>query len=156
MTEQSAACIPLYPAANSTGSWVLWKIETRRKGRRSNIVILVTMDAIISTMNAIAEEDAIQSRGPVQRHLEDIVYRQPTEVGDVRAKEQEQVPEETQEEDEENEEHGVVEVKEETTVVETAVEESPQQVVTRSGRLITRPSQYAMVTKLGKRRQLRS
>jgi len=32
-----------------------------------------------------------------------------------------------------------VEVKEETAVVETAVEESPQQVVTRSGRLITRP-----------------
>jgi hypothetical protein len=28
IAERSAACIALYQAANSTGSWVLWKIET--------------------------------------------------------------------------------------------------------------------------------
>jgi len=59
--------------ANSTGSWVLWKIETRSKGRRSSIVKVVTMDVIISGMNANTKEDAIQTRDPVQRCLEDIV-----------------------------------------------------------------------------------
>jgi hypothetical protein len=64
MAERSAACIALYLAANSTGSWVLWKIETRCKVRRSNVVKLVTTDAIITTMNAIVEEDTLLARNP--------------------------------------------------------------------------------------------
>jgi hypothetical protein len=47
MAEQSAAFIALFPAANSMGSWVLWKIDTRCKVRRSKVVKLVTTDAII-------------------------------------------------------------------------------------------------------------
>jgi len=64
MAEHSAACIALYPAANSTGSWVLWKIDTRCKVRRSNVVKYVTTDTIITTMNAIVEEDTLQARNP--------------------------------------------------------------------------------------------
>jgi hypothetical protein len=91
MTERSTVCIALYPAANSTG-WVLWKIATRSKVRGSNIVKLVTTDAIISTMNAIV---------PAQRRLEEIVSQQPTEVRNVEAEEQEAKPEENQEESKE-------------------------------------------------------
>ncbi len=69
MAERSAACIALFPAANSTGSWVLWEIDTRSKVRRSNMVKLVTMDATITTINAIAEEDSIQARDPYCRGL---------------------------------------------------------------------------------------
>ncbi len=64
MAELSAACIALYPAANSMGSWVLWKIDTWCKVRRSNVVKLVTTDAIITTMNAIVEEDTLLARNP--------------------------------------------------------------------------------------------
>jgi hypothetical protein len=100
MTERSTVCIALYPAANSTG-WVLWKIATRSKVRGSNVVKLVTTDAIISTMNAIVEEDAVQARAPAQRRLEEIVSQQPTEVRNVEAEEQEAKPEENQEESKE-------------------------------------------------------
>jgi hypothetical protein len=61
------------PASNSTGSWVLWKIDTRSRVRRSNVVKLVTTDAIISVMNAIAEEDGMQARNPLQRSVEELV-----------------------------------------------------------------------------------
>jgi hypothetical protein len=32
----SSTCIALYPAANSMGAWVLWKISSQSKVRRSN------------------------------------------------------------------------------------------------------------------------
>jgi hypothetical protein len=54
--QRSSACIALHPAANSTGSWILWKIETKSRVRRSNMVKLVTSETIIKTMNAIAQE----------------------------------------------------------------------------------------------------
>jgi hypothetical protein len=73
MAEWSAACIALYLAANSMGSWLLWKIDTRSRVRRSNVVKLVTTDAIISVMNAIAEEDLMQARDPQQRSVEELV-----------------------------------------------------------------------------------
>jgi accessory colonization factor AcfC len=73
MAEHSAACIALFPAANSTDSWVLWKIDNRSKVRRGNVVKLVTMDAIIATMNTIAEEDAIQARDPQRRGLAELL-----------------------------------------------------------------------------------
>jgi hypothetical protein len=73
MAERSAACIALYPAANSTGSWVLWKIETRCKVRRRNVVKLVTMDAFITAMNAIAEEDMLLARNPQSTSLAELL-----------------------------------------------------------------------------------
>jgi hypothetical protein len=146
MAEQSAACIGLYPAANSTGSWVLWKIDIKSRVRRSNVVKLVTTDAIISMMNAIAEEDGMQARDPQQRSVEELVGQQPTKAGANRAKERGQDPLETQEENlrsESNEDEEVSETaKEETADVE---EEGGTQVVTRSSRQVTRPSRYAMV-----------
>jgi hypothetical protein len=71
--ERSAACIALFPVADSTDSWVLWKIDNRSKVRRGNVVKLVTMDAIIATMNTIAEEDAIQARDPQRRGLAELL-----------------------------------------------------------------------------------
>jgi len=34
---RSSAGIALYPASNAAGSWILWKIETRTRVRRSNV-----------------------------------------------------------------------------------------------------------------------
>jgi hypothetical protein len=56
MAERSAACIALHPAANVTRSWVLWKIKTRSRARFCNMVKLVTTEAIINAMNAIANK----------------------------------------------------------------------------------------------------
>jgi hypothetical protein len=53
---RSSACIALFPAGNSTGMWILWKIDTRTRVRRSNIEKLVMTDRIISMMNMLAEE----------------------------------------------------------------------------------------------------
>jgi hypothetical protein len=148
MVEQSGACIALYPAANSTGSCVLWKIDTRSRVRRSNVVKLVATDAIIKVMNTITEEDGMQERNPQQRSVEQLVGRQPTEVGVGRAEEQEQDPLETQEENlisDSNEDKEAAETTEEET---SEVEELGTQVVTRSDRQVTRPSRYAMVSKV--------
>ena len=56
MTARSMACITLCPANNSTVAWVMWKIATRSRIRRSNWVKLVTTQLIIDAMNAIARE----------------------------------------------------------------------------------------------------
>jgi accessory colonization factor AcfC len=72
MTQQSSACIALHPAANSTGSWILWKIDTRSRVRRSNMVKLVTSKNIIKTVNAIAQEEAEEEQQPA-RLLENLV-----------------------------------------------------------------------------------
>jgi hypothetical protein len=81
--------------------------------------------------------------------MEELVGRQPTEVGVNRAEERGQGPLETREENLRSESNGEEEVsetaKEETAEVE---EEGGTQVVTRSGRQVTRPSRYAMVTKV--------
>jgi hypothetical protein len=150
MVARSAACIALFPAANSTGSWVLWKIDTRCKVRRSNKVKLVTMDAIITTMNAIAEEDTLQARDPQHRGLAELLSRQPTEVEASRAEEPEESPDETQERNHESGEDKDEESAEESRAPEAETEASPQHVTTRSGRLVTRPSRYALVTKVAR------
>jgi len=150
MAARSAACIALFPAANSTGSWVLWKIDTRCKVRRSNKVKLVTMDAIITTMNAIAEEDTLQARDTQHRGLAELLSRQPTEVEASRAEEPEESPDETQERNHESGEDKDEESAEESRAPEAETEASPQHVTTRSGRLVTRPSRYALVTKVAR------
>jgi hypothetical protein len=55
---RSAACIALYPTNNAAGSWVLWKVETRNRVRRSNYEKLATLNLIVQTMNAIARSEA--------------------------------------------------------------------------------------------------
>jgi hypothetical protein len=47
---RSSACIALYPANNAAGSWQLFKIDTRTRVRRSNMVKLVTGELIIKAM----------------------------------------------------------------------------------------------------------
>jgi len=151
MAERSAACIALYRASNSPGSWVLWKIDSSSRVRRSNVVKLVTTYAIISVINAIAEEDGMQARDPLQRSVDKLVGRQPTDVGVNRAEERGQDPLETQEENLGSESNGNeegLETAEEETV--EAEEEGSTQVVTRSGRQVTRPSRYAMVMKVAR------
>jgi hypothetical protein len=56
LRARSSACIALYPVGNSIGSWVLWKIETRSRVRRSNVTKLVTSDLIKQAMNALTRE----------------------------------------------------------------------------------------------------
>jgi hypothetical protein len=60
---RSSACIALYSVRNSTGSWALWKIETRSRVRRTNMEKLVTSERIISIMNALATEEREEERG---------------------------------------------------------------------------------------------
>jgi hypothetical protein len=145
MAEGSAACIALYPAANSTGSWVLWKIETRCKVIRSNVVKLVTTDAIMTMMNAIAEEDALLARNPQSTGLAELLSRQPAEVGASQAKEPRNDPDETQERNHESGENENEESDDESRTPAAETDAGPRHVTTRSGRLITRPSRYALV-----------
>jgi hypothetical protein len=57
---RSLACIALHPAGNVAGSWVLWKIKTRTRVRRSNVKKMVTMDIIIQAMNSVANESQLE------------------------------------------------------------------------------------------------
>jgi hypothetical protein len=61
---RSAVCIVLYPAGNLCGSWILWKIETRTRVRRTNMRKMVTSDLIIQAMNATAAESTISEEIP--------------------------------------------------------------------------------------------
>jgi hypothetical protein len=72
-TRQRRACIALYPTANSTGAWVLWKIENKTRLRRTNYIKLVTNDLIIDALNQIAlseEHEASQPEVRVNAELE--------------------------------------------------------------------------------------
>jgi hypothetical protein len=62
---RSAACIALYPANNAAGSWVLWKIDTRSKVRRTNFEKLVTTDLVKEMLGRIAEEQECKLEQPV-------------------------------------------------------------------------------------------
>ena len=150
MAELSAACIALYPAANSMGSWVLWKIDTWCKVRRSNVVKLVTTDAIITTMNAIAEGDTLQAKNSQGTGLAELLSRQPTEVGASQAEEPRNNPDETQGRNHERSEDENEERNEESRTSAAETERNPQNVTTRPGRLVTRPSRYALVTKVAR------
>lgn len=110
---------------------MLWKIETKTKVRRSNLVKLVTMESLISTMNAVAhdEKEAEVERQPKQRQGASIAPQQPTMVA-----EEEQLTNQTESHAENQ--------------VET-MEQIQGVVRTRSGRQIVRPSRYATVTKVG-------
>jgi len=145
MAQRSSACIALHPAANSTGSWILWKIETKSRVRRSNMVKLVTSETIIKTMNAIAQEEVEEENQP-GRLLENLVSRQQAEVdneqgeeaddqGGVQAETQGNEPlteeAETQQSTDDEEERSGTQARE------------PGVITTRSGRVVTLPSRYA-------------
>jgi hypothetical protein len=144
-----AACIALYPAGNSIGSWVLWKIDTRSRVRRSNVAKLVTTEKIISIMNAVAQEEYLEDVWAMETPQSDAVET-PAEMPEENPERnlvetQDGDPEENPLESQEvtadvNEENN--EEPEEATI------EQPARVTTRSGREVVRPSRYAAVTKV--------
>jgi hypothetical protein len=149
---RSAACITLYPTGNSIGSWVLWKIDTRSRVRRSNMVKLVTTDNIILIMNTVASEESGETRvRPVESPSESQdgenlgsipgvtqVENPETNQGAIQAENQEVLPEEIPEE-----------IQEDQSVGNRDDDEEPI-VTTRSGRQIVRPSSYAAVTRVSR------
>jgi hypothetical protein len=152
MTQRSSACIALHPAANSTESWILWKIDTRSRVRRSNMVKLVTSENIIKTMKSIAQEEAEEERQPA-RLLENLVSRQPAEVDNEHAEageNQEGIQAETPGEEQMNKE---AESQESTDDEEEELRtQAPNLgvVTMRSGRVVMLPSRYAAVTKVSR------
>ena len=106
MIERSTACIALCPANNSTGAWVLLKIASRSRIRRSNWVKLVTTQLIIDAMNAIARESGEQAGAPI-RQLQEAIVSQQSAAEEVSPEEPEEILEETQQEPEEESEEEV-------------------------------------------------
>jgi hypothetical protein len=73
---RSSACIALYPANTAAGPWQLFKIDTRTRVRRSNMVKLVTGELIIQAMNNIANEEEQSALEPVRQRMEEIAEEQ--------------------------------------------------------------------------------
>jgi len=152
---RSAACIALFPVGNSTGSWQLFKISSRTRVRRTNMVKLVTSSLVINAMNAIAEEEAETTNG--NQGILEVGYDQqstdkegegkdetPSEnLEEIRPEVQQEIPTETppdslEQSEEEQQEPAQDDVGAESTIT------------TRSGRGIKRPTRYLAVTKLSK------
>jgi hypothetical protein len=150
---RSSACIALYPMANSTGAWVLWKISNQSKVRRTNYVKLVTNESIINAINQIAVNEEQQVMLPSAETQEDA-------RGDTQEQAQEDIQPEIKPEiqpeiqpgtQEETEEDAAPEEIEEAVNAEDENEEelTPQDVTrTRSGRAVVRPRRFMGVTKV--------
>jgi hypothetical protein len=76
---RSSACIALHPASNAAGSWILWKIETRTRVRRSNVKKMVSTDIIIQAMNSVANESQLEE----PEEVEEVARQQPAESTEV-------------------------------------------------------------------------
>jgi hypothetical protein len=147
---RSSACIALHPASNATGSWVLWKIETRSRVQRSNVKKMVTTDIIIQAMNSVANESQLEE---AEEEEEEVLRQQPAEnsaeIGQI-TEEAEETPSRDQVEILPS---GEAEAKQDTEeeIAEPEVAEAGEQIVTtRSGRSVIRPSQFVQVTKVGR------
>jgi hypothetical protein len=154
---RSAACIALYPANNAAGSWVLWKLETRSKVRRSNFEKLVTTDLVKETMERIAAEQEREEEQPaapalkVTEAAEDNPAMQQPTTGEeelensVSESENEIEVVENEEQELDDDEIG------EDQPPETGGPEQPTGVTTtRLGRSIMRPSRFLAVTKVSR------
>jgi hypothetical protein len=140
-----SACMALYPASNTAGSWVMWKIETRTRVQRTNVKKMVTTDIIIQAMNSVANESQLDEL----EEAEEVARQQPAEdaeVGEEIAEAAQETPAENPEEIpplvENAAERDAEEEKNEPDVVEVL----EPAVTTRSGRSIIRPSRYLQVT----------
>jgi hypothetical protein len=160
MTARSTACIALCPTNNSTGAWVLWKIATRSRIRRTNWVKLVTTQLIIDAMNAVARESTEQEGAPT-RQLQRTIVSQQSAAERASLEDPAEILEETQLEPEEESEGEVEEVDDTPELApqdqgdesddeaeEDNNEEMTGPTVTRSGRKVRRPSRFAGVTKV--------
>ena len=154
---RSAACIALFPVGNSTGSWELFRIASRTKVRRTNMVKLVTSGLVIDAMNAIAEDEveaASGGRRTIGADLDQQSAGDETEDGEKPSKDPEEIHLEPQEIP--------------ATIPPESLEESPEEhqelaedqtrdeigeesiITTRLGREIRRPTRFLAVTKLSK------
>jgi hypothetical protein len=66
---RSAACTALCPVGNSTGSWILWKMDTRVRVHRTNFQKLVTLELVINQMNALAQEYEEEMLHPIIQEI---------------------------------------------------------------------------------------
>jgi ribonuclease HI len=154
---RSSACIALFPAGNSTGMWILWKIDTRTRVRRSNIEKLVMTDRIISMMNMLAEEGQEDQEARHNDWGGTLEINQENDLEESK----EEIQGENPEADptgilQENPDESQVETPEETsgeiTGDDVEQEETGQSRNTlRSGREIRLPSRYAAVTKVSQK-----
>jgi hypothetical protein len=167
MTDRSTACIALSPTNNSTGAWLLWKLSTRSRIRRTNWVKMVTTPLIADAMNAIAREDAEQAMAPVLQ-LQELIVSQQSAAEEPRVNQEEVDPQEIHEEtqDREREQADTITEEQDDTPelipqeneddsddeAEDEEEESRPVVTTRSGREIRRPSRFVGVTRVARSR----
>jgi hypothetical protein len=146
---RSSTCIALYPASNAAGSWVLWKIETRTRVRRTKVQKMATTDIIIQAMNSVANESQLDEL----EEAEEVARQQPAEDAEVG----EEITEVAQETPAGNPEEilPLVEIAAKQDAKEEkdgrdVVEAVEPAVTTRSGRSIIRPSRYLQVTKVSR------
>jgi hypothetical protein len=79
----SFACVALSLVGNASGSWALWKIETRIRERRTNMVKFVTSDLIKQAMNVITKENNVGQHINKEEVLERIIkIQQPAIVSE--------------------------------------------------------------------------
>jgi hypothetical protein len=146
---RSSACIALHPASNAAGSWILWKIETRSRVRRSNVKKMVTTDIIVQAMNSVANESRLEELEEVEEAARQQPAKNPEDIGEIT------------EEAEETPARNPVEIlpSEETAAEQDAEEEKDERdvteavepvVTTRSGRKVIRPSRFVQVTKVSR------
>jgi hypothetical protein len=114
MDARSEPCIALYPAANVTGSWMLWSLKSQSYVRRSNWKKLPMPELVVMKMNELAggtrqqliEEPAEAEDAGVQGNEQDqqqivradtIVPQEPTRVTVTPEEAQVEAEEEVQE-----------------------------------------------------------
>jgi hypothetical protein len=161
---RSSACIALYPTANATGAWVLWKIKSRTRVRRTNYVKLVTNELIIDAINQIALDEDISAALPSAGISEIPEETEKKIQGDIPQETQTGAQDDTQEEPQpDSHQESQQDPRQETqqlaegepqnndAVAEdemTGEMEEDETIRTRSGRVITRPSRFLAVTKV--------
>ncbi len=156
---RSAACIALYPANNAAGLWVLRKIDTRSKVRRTNFEKLVTTDLVKETLERIAEEQEHEAEQPVllvavEVEEESDATQQSTSKTDNGEKpDHDQIVERSEEMGQVDEvEERVAPEEERVKIVDEEPEGTGGQAqpigVTRTGQSIIRPSRFLAVTKV--------
>ena len=153
---RSSACIALYPTGNSIGTWVLWKIETRSRVRKSNMIKLVTTDSVIAIMNATAYEERTEVRTRNENADNDweVSQTETERSGDHSETSQEESSahnEVTQQESVETHPEDQEEHQEGIQVEESSISrDDDRAVTTRSGRQVVRPVRFAAVTRVSR------
>ncbi len=136
----SSACIALYPAANSTGAWVLWKVESQMRVRRTNYANAM-LNVTEETQQSAEGEVPELTQGAVQESESILEQALEEPVGEAQRETIQGAVQETEEES------NAPEVEDEGEITEEASVET-EGTRTRSGRLVTKPSRFLAVTKV--------